>query len=138
MEKDYLPINPTPMTKEEAMQKNANVLAFIGDAVQTLYVRNKVMDRIGGKAGSLHREVAKEICASSQASASRLIFDGLNEEEESIYKRCRNSNKPSRAKNADVIEYNIASGFEGLIGFLYLTGQHERLNELLEQAYTEK
>lgn len=135
MEKDYLPINPTPISQAEALQKNANVLAFIGDAVQTLYVRTKVADLHDTKTGTLHRKVSKEVCATSQAKAIKSIIDGLDELELMVYKRSRNVTKPSKAKNVDVAEYNLASGFEGLMGFLYITGNHERLKELLEKAY---
>ncbi|MGI6594641.1 MAG: ribonuclease III domain-containing protein [Christensenellales bacterium] len=135
MEKDYLPINPTPISEAEALQKNANVLAFIGDAVQTLYSRTKVSDMHDYTTGTLHRKVAKEVCAKAQAKAIKAIIDGLNELEIMVYKRSRNVTKPSKSKNADSADYNIASGFEGLIGFLYLIGNHDRLKELLEKAY---
>ena len=135
MEKDYLPINPTPISETEALQKNANVLAFIGDAVQTLYARTKVADTHDYNTGVLHIKVAKEVCAKSQAKALNAITSSLNELETMVYKRSRNVTKSSKSKNANVAEYNIASGLEGLIGFLYLVGNHDRLKKLLEKAY---
>ncbi len=135
MKRDFLPINPSPISPDEALSLGGDILAFIGDGVQTLYARKKAVILHGGKTGYLHLKVADEVSAHAQAQAIKTILDGLSDFELSIYKRSRNTTKSRKAKNAGVVEYNIATGFEGLIGFLYLTNNHERLNDLLSKAY---
>lgn len=120
---------------EEIMQMNADVLSFVGDGVQTLAVRTALAISSAKRSGALHRLTAQKINATSQAQALKNILHLLNEEEYAVYKRCRNHKTNNSAKNASVGDYRIATGFEGLIGFLYLTGRHERLSYLLEFAY---
>lgn len=107
-------------------------LAFIGDAVYSLYIREKII-RNGDKKGvSLNKEASEIVCAKAQAKKMDKLMDVLNEEELSIYKRGRNTKKHTFPKNTDVATYNKATGFEALIGYLYLKGSSERLNYLFE------
>lgn len=134
----FMPVYLEPYSDEKATALSADILSFIGDAVQTLYVRAKVVELNNGKIHTLHNLVSREINATSQAAALKNIEPELNEDELSVFKRCRNSHKQNIPKNSSVASYNLASGFEGLLGYLYLTGRHERLCELISLAYPEK
>lgn len=128
---DFVPCFSKTITCEAAKQLNALVLAFVGDSVQTLYVRTKLASSSRGKSGGLHILVSREICATAQAVTVEKLLGEFTDDEADIYKRARNSKSKSPAKNADIIDYHKASGFEAVIGYLYLTGQHERLTYLL-------
>ncbi len=132
MIEDFLPDLSTKMSKEQATQLNPLVLAFIGDAVQTLYVRTKLVFLHDFKANKLQQFVASEINANNQSKYIDEIYDLLTEEEKSIFKRARNSKVQTVAKNATVQNYKKASGLEAIIGYLYLIGSHDRLKYLLE------
>ena len=103
------------MTKEEALMYAPLTLAFLGDAVYELAIR-------------LSSALAK---AGAQSIAMEAIEPILNEDELSVYRRGRNAKSHTMAKNATVIDYRRATGFEALIGYLYLTGQKERYLELI-------
>ena len=121
------------MTVEQAKMLSPLSLAFVGDAVYTLYARSKVIQHSDAKNGTLHTEATKLVKASGQAEMADAILDLLNEEEMGVYKRARNSKTHSVAKNASIGDYKKATGFEALVGFLYLTGQQERLKFLLNE-----
>ena len=123
-----------PLTPKEAEAMDAGVLAFVGDAVQTLFVRTKLAVTMGTKSGAMHRAQIREVSAGAQAKAFRHIEPMLTEEETRIYKRSRNTHTFS-SRRIDVNEYIVATGLEGLIGYLYLAGKTERLEELLDAAY---
>ncbi|NCA66675.1 MAG: ribonuclease III [Clostridia bacterium] len=128
---DYVPSVSRIITADVARQMNPLVLAFIGDSVQTLYVRTRLAAGASEKSGMLHIKVSREICATAQADAAENLLEQFTEQEKDIYMRARNSKTRSAAKNADIIDYHKASGFEAVIGYLYLTGEHERLHYLL-------
>lgn len=121
------------MTIEQAKMLSPLSLAFVGDAVYTLYARSKVIQHSDAKNGALHTEATKLVKASGQAEMADAILDLLNEEEMGVFKRARNSKTHSVAKNASIGDYKKATGFEALVGFLYLTGQQERLKFLLNE-----
>ena len=112
-------------------------LAFIGDAVYSLYVREKLVFIKDDKGATLNKKTSDVVRASAQADFIEKIFHLLTEEEINVYKRARNTKKGTRAKNASVAEYNKATGFEALIGYLYLTGNITRLNFLLNYEESE-
>ena len=124
------------VSKETAKQLNPVVLAFIGDAVYSLYVREKLALEHTYKAGELNKLAIKEVRATAQAEFLHKIVDILTEEELSIFKRARNAKKGTKAKSASVAEYNTSTGFEALVGYLYLTGEYARLNEILHYGET--
>ena len=128
-----IPILTEIISEKQARELNPLVLAYIGDGVHTLYVRTKEMKNTTGKADKLHRLVTDQVKAQAQAKSLESIRHLLNEDEESIFLRARNSHQHSVAKNASIADYKTATGFEAVIGFLYLTGQNERLNYLLSQ-----
>ncbi len=128
-----LPLNANPMTTKQARELNPLVLAYVGDGVHTLYVRLQELGKTTGKADKLHKAVTARVKAEAQAKSMQAIMDKLTEEESDIYHRARNAHSHSMAKNATVIDYRMATGFEAVIGYLYLTGQRDRLEYLLTQ-----
>ncbi len=124
------------LDEKSAKQLSSVTLAFIGDAVHSLYVREKLVFYKDDKGANLNKKTAEIVRASAQANFFDKIYPILTEEEIEVFKRARNTKKGTRAKNATVGEYNKATGFEALIGFLYITGNTERLNYLLN--YEEK
>lgn len=123
-----------PIADSEADALDAGVLAFVGDAVQTLMVRTRLALSMGTKSGEMHRAQIREVSAEAQAKAFRNIEKLLSEEETRVYKRSRNTHTFS-SRHIDVYDYIVATGLEGLIGYLYLTGKNERLAELINAAY---
>lgn len=132
-----LPENKEIMTLQKARELNPLVLAYVGDGVHTLYVRLLAVHSTTGKADKLHNFVTSRVNAKAQAQCMQKILPLLDEEENGIYHRARNSHQHSMAKNATVADYKSASGFEAVIGFLYLTGNTERLQYLLDCASAE-
>ncbi len=114
-----------------AKQLSPITLAFIGDAVHSLYVREKLVFFKDDRGYNLNKKTSEMVRASAQADFLDKILPVLTEDEIAVFKRARNTKKGTRAKNATVSEYNKATGFEALIGFLYITGQTNRLNFLL-------
>ena len=111
------------MDKIKANNLNPIVLAFVGDAVYSLFVREKLTFSTDCKTGALNKMATKEVNAIAQAELIKRIFPVLSEEELSIFKRARNAKKPTKAKHA--------TGFEAVIGYLYIIGDIQRLNYLL-------
>ena len=122
----------TPQEKNKVKQMNPLVLAFVGDGVETLFVRAKVALTCGEKANALHKKASAEVNAHAQSEQAERILPYLTEEETEIYHRARNSKSRHHAKNFSVVDYRRASGWEAVIGYLYLTGEIERLKELFE------
>ncbi len=131
---DFLPYAGVTISEKQAREMNPLVLAYIGDSVQMLYVRTRTAVESGSKAGVLHKAVSQEVKAHSQAVAAEKILPLLTVEEEGIYRRAKNSHTNNIAKNATSSDYRKASGYEALIGYLYITGQRERLAELISKA----
>lgn len=129
-----LPINGNIITTKQARELNPLVLAYVGDGVHTLYVRLQELGKTTGKADKLHKAVTARVKAEAQAGSMQIIIDELSEEESDIFHRARNAHTHSMAKNATVSDYRLATGFEALVGYLYLTGQNERLEYLLSKS----
>ena len=128
----------SPAEKDRVKQMNPVVLAFVGDAVYTLFVRERLALSCQYKTGELDRRTARVVSAHGQSEALDRILPLLTQEEEEIYRRGRNAKKPTKSKNASVGEYVRSTGFEALLGYLYLTGQMERLEELFFQKEAEE
>lgn len=124
--------------KTEANKINSLVLAYIGDNVQMLFIRTRLALSHNCKAGKLHKLTSLSVNASAQAETYEKVKDLLNEEETDIFKRARNSKTSSVAKNAKITDYRKATGLEAVFGYLYITGQHKRLEELLNYSFIEK
>lgn len=108
------------------------VWAYIGDSVYELYVRTKLVNKSNAKPHKLHIESIKYVKAKAQADILKKINDNLTEDEKDIVRRGRNTENHHVAKNANVADYSQSTGFEALIGYLYLTKQDERLEEILK------
>ena len=121
----------TPLTETEAVQFNPVVLAFLGDAVYSLWVREKLVRSGAGKAAEFQRAAAKVESARGQSAFLERVFPLFTEREEEIYRRCRNAKKATKSKHATPAEYNRSTGFEAVLGYLYLTGDQARIEELL-------
>ena len=120
----------TTVSVEYARSLSPVTLAFVGDAVYSLYVREKLVLSTDYKTGTLQKLTSSSVSAHGQSGLLEKLLPLFTEEETEIYKRGRNAKKPTKSKNASVGEYVRSTGFEALIGYLYLTGQSERIEEL--------
>lgn len=118
------------ITIEKAKTISPVTLAFVGDAVYSLFVRETYTTHTDKKSGELSEMTSKIVRASAQAKLIDKVLPKLTEDEADVFRRGRNAKKPSRAKHSTVSEYNKSTGFEALVGFLYLTGNIERLKEI--------
>lgn len=119
---------------DEARLMQPSVLAFIGDAVFNLFIRERLIMNKKGTSHQLHILATDYVKASSQSKISKALMDNFTEEEAYIFRRGRNAKSTTIPKNAEVQDYKYATGFEALLGYLYLTKQNERLYQLMEQA----
>ena len=106
-------------------------LAYLGDAVYEMVIRTICVKRTNMQTQKLHRKVTGYVSAKAQAKMMDALIGELTEEEESIYRRGRNSKPYTKAKNASMEEYLKATGFEALVGYLYLQKEYERRNVLI-------
>ena len=106
-------------------------LAFVGDAVYSLYVREKLVLSTDYSTGTLQKLTSGEVSAHGQSELLEKLIPLFTEEESEIFRRGRNAKKPTKSKNASVAEYNRSTGLEAVLGFLYLTGRYDRISELL-------
>ena len=106
-------------------------LAYLGDAVYEMVIRTICVKRTNMQTQKLHRKVTGYVSAKAQAKMMDALIGELTEEEESIYRRGRNSKPYTKAKNASMEEYRKATGFEALVGYLYLQKEYERMNALI-------
>lgn len=120
---------------DNPQQLSPLVLAFVGDAIYGLLVRERLVSIANTSVGNLHRKSVKYVSAKAQSAAIDKIEETLSEEEDRIYKRGRNASVNSIPKNADVADYHKATGFEALFGYLYLSNQHERITHLFDQVW---
>lgn len=116
-------------------QANPLVLAFLGDATYAHCVRYHLIARGIVKPHLLHKEANQYVSAKAQAHILKGLMPSLTEEELREVMRGRNAKSGSVAKNAAIIDYRHATAFEALIGFLYLTGQDDRLAAIIQQAF---
>ena len=130
MEIDMLNIEKQ-LDEKTARKSNPQMLAFIGDAVFSLYVRTEICLQNNIKANELHKLSIDYVKASGQSDFMEKLLPNLNEFEMEVYKRARNYKTTNIAKNAKVNDYKRATGLEALLGYLYLCGKNERLNEIL-------
>ena len=113
---------------------NSIALAFMGDAVYERFIRERILR--SGKTGAdkMHRAAVRYVKAAAQEVSLREMLDDLTEDEQTVVHRARNHKITSTPQNADPLTYKMATAFEALLGYLYLSGQSERLAELMERA----
>ncbi|MBR2989270.1 MAG: Mini-ribonuclease 3 [Clostridia bacterium] len=122
------------MDIKDANQLSALSLAFLGDSVFTLFVRSKLVNERDDKSGALHLLASGYVCAKSQALMYEKIESALSSDELAVAKRCRNAHNTSKAKNAGLADYKKATALEGLLGYLHITEQTQRLNEIMNKC----
>jgi len=105
-------------------------LAFLGDAVWEILIRQHLLTKGEMKPDRLHKFSTRYVKAKAQSDVLHMLMEELTEDELSIVKRGRNAKSGSSPKNADMIDYRYATGFESLLGYLHLQGRHERIAEL--------
>ncbi len=105
-------------------------LAFVGDSVYGLFVREQLVCEANRSVKALHRESVKSVCCQAQSACMEKLLPVLTEQEQAVYRRGRNAHTSHTPKNASPADYHAATGFEALFGYLYLKGEIGRLKEL--------
>lgn len=123
------------MSDVKAAELGVANLAFLGDAVYELLVREEVAKSTNMPSITLHQNAVKKVCAKAQAAAYNMLKTKLTEQEYNILKRGRNHKINSCPKNASPIEYKKATGLETLFGYLYLTGNYARIREIFDYIF---
>lgn len=123
----------TTVSADKARNLSPVTLAFVGDAVYSLYVREKLVLSSDYGTGTLQKLTSESVSAHGQSILLERILPLLTEEEEAVFKRGRNAKKATKSKNASVCDYNRSTGFEAVLGYLYLTGQYTRIAQLLNE-----
>lgn len=125
------------LKEQDARQYSPLTLAYIGDAVYEMIVRTILVERGNAPVNVLHKHASKLVKAEAQADSYHRIKERLTEEEMSVFRRGRNAKSYTSAKNATIGDYRVATGFEALFGFWYLTGQTERMLTMAKAGMTE-
>lgn len=108
--------------------------AYIGDCVYELIIRTKIVSESNAPVNKLNKKASNLAKAATQSAMAEAIIDSLTEEEEAAYKRGRNAHSATKAKNATTSDYRRATGFEALIGYLYLQKKFDRIMELVKKG----
>lgn len=119
------------MDEIEVNQMSPLVWAYVGDSVYEQYIRNYLVTNTKYKPHKLHVEATKFVKAAAQAKILQNLENDLTEDEKEVVRRTRNTKNHHLPKNSNVQEYMYATAFEGLIGYLHLTKNKDRLNEIL-------
>ena len=123
-----------PGKKQDIRSYSPLTLAYIGDAVYDLIIRTVVVGRANRPANMLHHITVRYVSAGAQAKIIQALMESLTEEEKDIYRRGKNSKPHTTAKSASAAEYLQATGFEAVLGYLYLTDRMDRVLELVQQG----
>lgn len=123
-----------PGKQQDVRGYSALALAYIGDAVYDLIIRTAVVERANRPVRELHRLTVQYVSAGAQAKIVSALLERLTEEEAAVYRRGRNAKPHTKAKNASMEDYLKATGFEAVLGYLYLTGGMERALELVREG----
>ena len=121
-----------PLTAAQAKQYSPLALAFLGDSVYEIMMRDRILRDANRPASQLHALKIQRVCAAYQAAAMDIILPLLSEDEITIYKRGRNATGNSIPKHGNAADYHKATGLEALFGYLHLTGAEERLHMLFD------
>lgn len=117
-------------SKEDPFMLNALTLAYVGDGIFELLARTFFLKNGSHQLDKIHRRVVTVVNADSQSEMSDIIFDKLNEKELAIYRRGKNSSTANPGKHPNIENYKKATGLEAVFGYLYLSGQYERMKEI--------
>ena len=124
-----------PFIAADLREVNPSDLAYIGDSVYELYARCHVSEKTASNSGKMHKLNVHYVSAASQAKAAAALAGELTEEETEYFRRGRNSNSPTMSKNASPMDYMNATGFEALLGFLFLDNQGDRLDYIIQRSF---
>ena len=122
------------MEKKDNNEYSPLALAYLGDAIYDIVIRTVVVSRVRTNVNSYHKATSGVVKAQAQMDMYNAIMPLLTQEEISVFKKGRNANIHSKAKNAKITVYRKATGFEALMGFLYLTGQTDRMLMLIKEG----
>ena len=131
-------ITGNALDESQVRMMNPLVLAYIGDTIYDLLVRTYLILNNRVSVHNLHNQAVNFVKAGAQAHTLEEIFEKLTDEEKIIVRRGRNAKSGTVPKNADIGEYRYATGFEALLGYLYLTEQVDRLMEIGQWIFEEK
>ena len=118
----------------DVKEVNVKTLAYIGDVVYELYIRKHVISNSHEQVNKLHKKTVKYVSAKAQAKVVENLKEQFTDEEKDIIRRGRNAEANTVPKNTDVITYKIATGFEALIGYLYLLNNETRLEYIITKS----
>lgn len=118
----------------EPEKMNTTALAYLGDAVYETFIRERVIQTGQIHADQLHKSGVRYVCASAQAKVVKLLFPLFSEKEAALIRRAKNHKSATKPKNVDHVTYKWATAFEAVMGYLYLSGQKERLTDLMTKA----
>lgn len=122
------------LKKQDIREYSPLVLAYLGDAIYELFIRTLVLSEGNRSVYKLHKRSTEYVKAKAQSSTIHRILESLTEEEQEIVRRGRNAKPGTVPKNADIVEYKYATGFESLLGYLYLKQDYVRLIEILKMC----
>lgn len=130
----FFAADPLPGTEKADTAANYSplVLAYMGDAVYELLIRDRIVRSGNRQVNKMHHEAVHYVKASTQARLAQLLEAELSEDERAVMKRGRNAHSNTMAKNASMIDYRMATAFEALLGYLWLSGAQKRLTSLVK------
>lgn len=132
MEAQMSYLHPEPM--KNPLLLPPLTLAYVGDSVYEIFVRQRLLERGMVKVNDLHKGALRYVKATAQAAALAYLHPTLTEQEQDVARRGRNAKSHAAPKGTDPAEYAASTGFETLVGFLHMAGQDERLSQLLHAA----
>ena len=135
MEESVVLLDQQALSPREVSSKYSPLaLAYIGDSIYDLLVKKSFVLKTNMQPEKYHKKVTSIVSANAQSAFIESFMDNLTEEEQAVYKRARNSSPHTKAKNASLQDYLKATGFEAVLGYLYLSGQNSRLDELVQSS----
>lgn len=123
----------TKIEEDKARLISPVTLAFVGDAVYSLFVREREVLNADGKLALMQKRTSATVSAKGQSELLLKLEDKFTETEADVFRRGRNAKKGTKSKNASVADYNRSTGFEAVLGYLYLSGQYDRISFLLSE-----
>lgn len=132
--KDFLDKLGVELKESEARMLSPLVYAYVGDALYEIYIRQYIVSKYKVKVNNMHKNSTKFVKASAQAEIVHALTEFFTEDEWKIIKKGRNHKTSTVAKNASITDYRYATGYECLLGYLFLTKQHDRVEEIVIES----
>lgn len=123
----------TKISEDKARLISPVTLAFVGDAVYSLFVREREVLNADNKLALMQKRTSATVSARGQSELLLKLEGKFTEVEADVFRRGRNAKKSTKSKNASVVDYNRSTGFEAVLGYLYLSGQYDRISYLLSE-----